>query len=41
VAHPLHIRYGWDDFPVLNLINGSGLPASPFRTDHFRGVTQN
>ncbi len=41
VPHPLHVRYGWDDFPVLNLINGSGLPASPFRTDHFRGVTQN
>ena len=41
VAHPLHIRYGWDDFPVVNLINGSGLPASPFRTDHFRGITQN
>jgi sialate O-acetylesterase len=41
VSHPLHVRYGWDDFPVLNLVNGSGLPASPFRTDHFRGVTQN
>ena len=41
VAHPIQVRYGWDDFPVLNLVNGSGLPASPFRTDTLRGVTQN
>jgi sialate O-acetylesterase len=41
VAHPLHVRYGWDDFPVVNLVNGQGLPASPFRTDRFKGLTQN
>ena len=41
VPHPLHVRYGWDDFPVLNLVNGAGLPASPFRTDSFKGLTRN
>jgi len=40
VSHPLHVRYGWDDFPVVNLVNAQGLPASPFRTDRFRGLTE-
>lgn len=31
----LAVRYGWVNFakPTLNLFNGEGLPASPFRTD--------
>jgi sialate O-acetylesterase len=33
VREPLHVRYGWDNSPDCNLFNGSGLPASPFRTD--------
>ena len=35
VTQVVAVRYGWDDFPVVNLWNKSGLPASPFRTDNF------
>jgi sialate O-acetylesterase len=35
VAHPVAVRYGWADYPVVNLWNKAGLPASPFRTDDF------
>ena len=27
------VRYGWANYPVVNLWNKAGLPASPFRTD--------
>jgi sialate O-acetylesterase len=40
VAKPIAVRYGWSDFPVLNLFNKEGLPASPFRTDEFPVTTQ-
>ncbi len=33
VEHPAAVRYAWRNFPVCNLYNQSGLPASPFRTD--------
>ena len=33
VPKPVAVRYGWDDNPDCNLINNTGLPASPFRTD--------
>lgn len=33
VAHPTVVRFGWADNPVVNLYNGAGLPASPFRSD--------
>lgn len=33
VSKPTAVRYGWADFPVVNLENKEGLPASPFRTD--------
>jgi sialate O-acetylesterase len=33
VPNPLAVRYGWADNPDCNLVNGFGLPASPFRTD--------
>jgi sialate O-acetylesterase len=33
VKKPVAVRYGWADNPALNLYNGAGLPASPFRTD--------
>lgn len=33
VAKPLIARYAFKDAPVANLINGTGLPALPFRTD--------
>ena len=40
VLYPVAVRYGWSDNPVCNLYNGAGLPASPFRTDDWKGVTQ-
>ncbi|MCX6894728.1 MAG: sialate O-acetylesterase [Verrucomicrobia bacterium] len=35
VAKPVAVRYGWADFPVVNLWSKNGLPATPFRTDSF------
>jgi sialate O-acetylesterase len=40
VTNPIAVRYGWSDFPVVNLWNKEGLPASPFRTDDFPMITQ-
>lgn len=39
VSCPLAVRYAWDDNPDCNLVNASGLPASPFRTDEWQGLT--
>ncbi len=39
VTKPVAVRYGWADFPVVNLWNKEGLPASPFRTDDFPMTT--
>ena len=39
VPRPVAARFGWADFPVVNLWNKDGLPASPFRTDDFPMVT--
>jgi sialate O-acetylesterase len=33
VPHPVAVRYAWKNNPAVNLINSSGLPAVPFRTD--------
>jgi sialate O-acetylesterase len=33
VASPAFVRFGWANFPVVNLFNRDGLPAVPFRTD--------
>jgi sialate O-acetylesterase len=33
------VRYAWADNPVANLYNAEGLPASPFRTDDWPGLT--
>jgi sialate O-acetylesterase len=33
VTAPRQVRFGWANFPVVNLFNAHGLPASPFRTD--------
>ncbi|MBN1358947.1 MAG: hypothetical protein JW993_00060 [Sedimentisphaerales bacterium] len=41
VPAPVAVRYAWADNPVCNLYNGAGLPASPFRTDTWPGVTVN
>jgi sialate O-acetylesterase len=39
VTKPMAVRYAWADNPVCNLYNKSELPASPFRTDDWKGVT--
>lgn len=39
VSKPVAVRYGWANNPVCNLYNKAGLPASPFRTDDWHGVT--
>ena len=39
VPKPAAVRYGWADNPIANLYNKAGLPASPFRTDDWPGVT--
>ena len=40
VKEPVAVRYAWAANPVCNLYNGAGLPASPFRTDDWDGVTK-
>jgi sialate O-acetylesterase len=39
VAAPVAVRYAWADNPACNLYNKEGLPATPFRTDTWRGRT--
>ena len=39
VMEPVAVRYAWASNPVCNLYNGAGLPASPFRTDDWPGIT--
>ena len=39
VAAPVSVRYAWEKNPVCNLYNKEGLPATPFRTDTWPGVT--
>lgn len=39
VPEPIAVRYAWADNPVCNLYNSEGIPASPFRTDFWPGVT--
>jgi sialate O-acetylesterase len=40
LPQPAAVRYGWADFPVVNLFNKKGLPATPFRTDDWKMVTK-
>ena len=40
VARPVAVRYGWAAYPVVNLWNSEGLPASPFRSDSYPITTQ-
>lgn len=39
VTDPFAVRYAWADNPVCNLIDSTGLPVTPFRTDQWPGVT--
>jgi len=41
VQTPVAVRYGWADNPDdLNLYKKEGLPANPFRTDDWPGITK-
>lgn len=40
VDKPVHARYAWANNPVVNLYSREGLPATPFRTDDWKGVTE-
>ena len=40
VPKPVAVRYGWGNMPFVNLYNRAGLPAPPFRTDTWPGVTE-
>ena len=35
VLQPQAVRFGWANYPLVNLYNSAGLPASPFQTDPF------
>ena len=39
VPEPQAARYAWQANPAATLFNGAGLPAVPFRTDDWPGVT--
>lgn len=39
INKPVAVRFAWKNFMHPNLYNGAGLPASPFRTDDWRGET--
>jgi sialate O-acetylesterase len=40
VPDPKEVRYAWQSNPAATLFNGAGLPAAPFRTDHWPGITE-
>jgi sialate O-acetylesterase len=40
VEKPVAVRFGWANYPYVDLWNKDGLPASPFRTDEFPLLTQ-
>ena len=40
VPHPVAVRYDWASNPDGTLYNRAGLPAPPFRTDTWPGITE-
>jgi sialate O-acetylesterase len=40
IKEPAAVRYAWEDNPECSLYNREGLPASPFRTDDWPGITR-
>jgi len=38
--NPEAARYAWQAYPKATLYNGAGLPAVPFRTDDWPGITE-
>ena len=41
VLNPVAVRYAWHINPICNVQNGVGLPAVPFRTDDWPGISIN
>jgi sialate O-acetylesterase len=39
VGKPVAVRYAWGNNPEVSLYNRTNLPAAPFRTDDWPGVT--
>ena len=39
VSSPVAVRYAWTPYAELNFYNAAGLPAFPFRTDSWPGIT--
>jgi sialate O-acetylesterase len=39
ISSPKHVRFGWSNTAQPNLANSEGLPASPFRSENWRGGT--
>jgi sialate O-acetylesterase len=40
VPNPKEVRYAWQSNPAATLFNSAGLPAGPFRTDTWPGITE-
>lgn len=40
VTAPVAVRYGWANYPIVNLSNAAGLPASPFKSDNWPWASQ-
>jgi sialate O-acetylesterase len=40
LPNPKEVRYAWQSNPQATLFNGAGLPAGPFRTDHWKLETE-
>ncbi|MGC4074536.1 MAG: sialate O-acetylesterase [Nibricoccus sp.] len=40
VPNPVAVRYAWQSNPAVSLFNAAGLPAAPFRTDDWPGITR-
>jgi sialate O-acetylesterase len=40
LAKPEAVRFSWSNVPNPNFYNKEGLPASPFRTDNWKGITE-
>ncbi len=39
IPAPVAVRYAWADNLPASLYNREGLPASPFRSDDWKGIT--
>ncbi len=40
IKNPKSVRFAWRNIPKPNLYNVAGLPASPFRTDNWKLITE-